>query len=72
MRYHWLIILLSSSLSISSSGNGQDVAGLLKTRPSSGRFVKTDRGYMVPYRRTIITIDPPSNTSSSCPPTQLT
>jgi formylglycine-generating enzyme len=27
--------------------------GLVKEQPASGRFVKTDRGYMVPYRATI-------------------
>src|SRR5206468_3708031 len=27
--------------------------GLVKDQPASGRFVKTDQGYMVPYKQTI-------------------
>ncbi len=30
-----------------------DVPGLVPAQPASGRFVKTDRGYMVPYHTTI-------------------
>jgi formylglycine-generating enzyme required for sulfatase activity len=30
-----------------------DVPGLVQQQPASGRFVKTDRGFMVPYKTTI-------------------
>jgi formylglycine-generating enzyme required for sulfatase activity len=30
-----------------------DVPGLVQEQPASGRFVKTDRGFMVPYKATI-------------------
>ena len=33
--------------------SANDVPGLVAQEPASGRFVKTDRGYMVPYKATI-------------------
>lgn len=38
---------------VSASLSAQETAGLVKQQPASGRFVKTDRGYMVPYKTTI-------------------
>jgi hypothetical protein len=36
-----------------SSAPAADPPGLIKDQPNSGRFVKTDAGYMVPYQQTI-------------------
>jgi formylglycine-generating enzyme required for sulfatase activity len=39
--------------SVALSAAGQDAPGLVKDQPASGRFVKTERGFMVPYAATI-------------------
>ena len=36
-----------------SPARDEDSAALAPLKPSAGRFVKTDRGYMIPYRTTI-------------------
>src|SRR5262245_17553887 len=38
---------------LSSAARGADLPGLVTQQPASGRFVKTDRGYMVAYKTTI-------------------
>lgn len=53
----WLAACVSFSLTIaaglSSLAAADPVPGLVATEPTSGRFVKTDAGYMVPYTATI-------------------
>lgn len=44
---------LTAFLAIGSTVVFADHPGLSKTKPKSGRFVKTDSGYMVPYKATI-------------------
>ncbi|WP_145367068.1 formylglycine-generating enzyme family protein [Maioricimonas rarisocia] len=41
-------LLASATLSVA-----EEVPGLVKTRPSEGRYVETDQGFMVPYSVTI-------------------
>jgi len=40
-------------LAAGSLANAADIPGLVAEQPASGRFVSTDRGYMVPYKATI-------------------
>ena len=53
-RFAILPLLLGMALvAVGSRANSQDVPGLVTKQPASGRFVKTDRGFMVPYQATI-------------------
>jgi formylglycine-generating enzyme len=49
------LALLVLSLLLANRAPAADAIppGLVKEQPSSGRFVKTDQGYMVPYKQTI-------------------
>jgi hypothetical protein len=42
-----------ATLVAGSLARAADIPGLAAEQPASGRFVKTDRGYMVPYQATI-------------------
>jgi sulfatase modifying factor 1 len=46
-------LLLAASLSLNGAVAADEVPGLVKERPASGRFVETDQGFMVPYTATI-------------------
>lgn len=48
-----LILAIVALGSASLLAADQGVPGLVKERPAEGRFVKTDQGYMVPYKTTI-------------------
>src|SRR5688572_24175994 len=50
-RVHpWLVLLGHCAVGgIGSLAAADDTLGLVKDEPASGRFVKTDRGFMVPY-----------------------
>ena len=50
---HWLIFCLTILSVGVSPAHAENVLGFSETKPSTGRCVKTDRGYMVPYRTTI-------------------
>lgn len=51
---HSLLIACLSVLAIAvSTVRAEDSVGLSETKPVQGRYVETDRGYMVPYRRMI-------------------
>ena len=45
--------LLAATVAICCSVSFAGQPGLVKSKPASGRFVKTDAGYMVPYTQTI-------------------
>lgn len=54
MQRTYLTCLFSLSLICATSGAlAEDIVGLADAAPSEGRFVETDRGYMVPYKMTI-------------------
>jgi formylglycine-generating enzyme required for sulfatase activity len=48
-------VLIVAMLALSTAANAADVVppGIVKEQPNSGRFVKTDAGYMVPYTQTM-------------------
>ncbi len=46
-------VFLTAVLAVFCSVSVADRPGLVKEKPKSGRFVKTDAGYMVPYTATI-------------------
>ncbi len=50
---HWLIVSVSMLLAAASSVRSEERDGFSRIRPSQGPYVKTDSGYMVPYRATI-------------------
>jgi len=54
-RWHslWLVVCLWILSAAALSVRAEEGVGLTAMRPSQGRYVKTDRGYMVPYRTTI-------------------
>src|SRR4051794_32135302 len=47
------IALLAFSFLACTKAAAADPPGLIQEQPNSGRFVKTDQGYMVPYQQTI-------------------
>ena len=54
IRVHpWLHVLVLSAVGGFTAAAADDTPGLVKEQPASGRFVKTDRGFMVPYPGTI-------------------
>ena len=48
-----LFAALSAVILFALPALAADAPGLVQQQPASGRFVKTDRGYMVPYQTTI-------------------
>lgn len=56
-RVWWLGFIWLSDICVpgaaSAGAPSADAPGLVQEKPSSGRYVKTDRGYMVPYNETI-------------------
>lgn len=55
IAWNWLIGSMLAGLLLGSCGTllAEETLGLVKEQPASGRFVKTERGYMVPYKLTI-------------------
>ncbi len=53
MRHVYLTCLFPLLFGFASSGLAEDVVGLADSAPSEGRSVKTDRGFMIPYKMTI-------------------
>ena len=47
-----LLFAVFASLLVTAAPAGETI-GLVKERPATGRYVETDRGFMVPYTRTI-------------------
>jgi sulfatase modifying factor 1 len=47
------IMAVVSAIAIQAQAGEASTPGLVKDMPASGRFVKTDKGYMVPYESTI-------------------
>ena len=45
--------LLAASFGLTGALGAEEIPGLVKERPASGRFVETDQGFMVPYTATI-------------------
>jgi sulfatase modifying factor 1 len=45
----WSLATIVSVLALSPTSWAASTLGLVKDKPASGRFVKTDQGYMVPY-----------------------
>ena len=46
-------LLLAVALTMNAAASAAEKTGLVKDKPAKGRFVETDRGYMVPYEVTI-------------------
>src|SRR6478672_317235 len=51
LLYASLAVSLLSPVGLASGA--ETAPGLLQQQPNSGRFVKTDRGFMVPYQQSI-------------------
>ena len=54
----WLIVWITLAVVVPAEETSAEVPqgnrpGLVREKPASGRFVKTDQGFMVPYRQTI-------------------
>ena len=47
------LLLVAGMFSPGSSAMAEETLGLVKDQPASGRFVKTEQGYMVPFQATI-------------------
>ena len=51
--YHTAAFLIAAHLVGFTAVLADETPGLVKDQPASGRFVKTDRGYMIPYKAII-------------------
>lgn len=51
--FRTLLALIVTATSLATIARAEQPIGLVKEKPKSGRYVKTDRGYMVAYTRTI-------------------
>ena len=47
------LLLSAGLLLLTSPASAEETLGLVKNQPASGRYVKTEKGYMVPYKGTI-------------------
>ncbi|HRX81991.1 MAG TPA: SUMF1/EgtB/PvdO family nonheme iron enzyme, partial [Pirellulaceae bacterium] len=48
-----LSLIAITLLLLATTGHAEETFGLVKEKPAEGRYVETDRGFMVPYTRKI-------------------